>query len=150
MKIQKFNESYKRESYWIFQDDFLKIRKLPIGSCKGKILFRFYNEQEDNWTVCSMILGCAKLINTKYEHNNELRKIEIGEYRKHNISSINAILRLFCQNDEELITRFKKEWTDEIQNIVDSAINFGDIIDRLKDNIYEQADLIFKSRKYNI
>lgn len=149
MKIQKFKESYSRDNYWIFQDEFLKIRKLPGGPFKGKILFKFYQDI-NNWDVCSMILGCAKLINTKYEHNSQLREITIGEYRKINPSSINAILRLFCQNDEELITRFKKEWTDEIHNIVDSASNFGDIIDGFKNGIYEQADLILKPRKYNL
>lgn len=148
MKIQKFNESYKTDNYWVFKDDFLKIRKLTKEPVEGKILFRFYYEKYED--VCSMLYGCAKLLNTKYENNDQIRGITLGDYRKVNTSSINAILRLFCQNDEELAKRIKIKYSDDIYKIVDNAHNLGDVIDGLRIFYDKKIDILLKTKKYNL
>lgn len=158
-RLKKYDNFYTSNSYkgpFVFTDDYkLKIHKIPNGINKDKITFRFFNKINNDYTDrCSLMLGCARVIGTKYENDTELRNIEIGgsKFRKNHYITIEAIINYFIKdlnykkyrpskyeivspdgekyyvNNKYLVTLFEADF----QNIVENANIIGDIIDELK------------------
>lgn len=159
---------YDKSSYWAYSDNFIKIHKILNGVNKGKIQFRFFDENASHGQYfsykCSMMFGVAKLLDTKYANLPEIRDITIGsiKFRKTHSNTIEHILKLFtkidfsCYNnpddkDKSLIKRIISsssilKFGDNIKEISLTAQNLGDIFDKLKilrDEVYEyQKELL--------
>lgn len=130
--------------YWAYESKDFKVHKIITGPNKDKISFRFYDKSNDNYSIkCSTILGCAKVVDTKYENDENLRSIEIGgdKFRRVYINSVEAIIRLFII-DEFSKDFFNSKYFDfkRLINIFGSifgkvlrdAKNIGNVIDNLK------------------
>jgi hypothetical protein len=85
-----------------YEDDYLKIHKIKEGPNKGKIIFKF-NEKIDrglDWSSLSVMSGCAKILDTKYEKIPEIRNIELSDdkkFRRVHSNSIDVILQNFLR-----------------------------------------------------
>lgn len=151
MKIKIFKE-LKVDSYWAFEDEKLKIHKILNGPNKGKILFYFLNEETNLFNdKFSMLLGCAMILDTKYERKKEIREITLGpiQFRKVYVNTITAILERFCEYDNKLISIMKERFSEQLKQIPENSNNLGDMIDALKIIKYE-FKLITEPKKYNL
>lgn len=155
-RLKIYDNFYTSNSYkkpFVFTEVKLKIHKIPNGVNKDKITFRFFNKINNDYTdKCSLMLGCARVIGTKYENNTEIRNIEIGgdKFRKVLYNTVETIILLFLKDlnytklgkyeintisGEKYYINTKKLvylFTDYFQNILTNAINIGDVIDELK------------------
>ena len=137
---------YKNYFFWAFESKYFKVHKITSGPNKDKISFRFYNEENDTYNIkCSAILGCTRIIDTKYESNEKLRSIDIGgkKFRKVYYNSIESILKEFLiynYTDEQIkkmgyyldIRKLITIFGGIFSKIMNESKIIGDVIDKLK------------------
>ena len=163
-----------------FQDDYMIVHKVTEGSNKGRIKFKFYDEDDKNYSnICSMIFGATKILDTKYIDNEQIREVKIGgiKFRKVPANTIDVVLNCFLeqmgynpttwrQNPEEhsdreqLIKILKEVFEYKIKNVALESKDLGDIFDNLlkvRDEIFEfqkehyvEYDSKRMSKKYNV
>lgn len=149
MKIKLFEEL--NNDYFIFEDKYLKIQLIKNGVNKGKIMFRFFNNDTKQFSdKYSMMYSAAILLDSKYERISEIRNIPIGPvlFRKVQTNTLDAIIRKFCTNAVDMIL-YASKFSNEIKNIPMNANNMGDIFDGLRD-VRDRIKIDMDSRKYNI
>lgn len=149
--IDKFDH-HINPNYWAFEDNNLKIHKILHGANKGKIIFRFFDEEEQNFNIkYSMLLGCAKILDTNYENNQKIRAITLGPEKFKNVynNTVDSILRHFCNNDDKLVATMRDEYSKILENVPKESKNLGDIIDKLK-LIKYNFKIITEPKKYNL
>ena len=97
-----------------------------------------------------MMYSAARLLYTKYANNSEIRNIPIGPvlFRKVQTNTLDAIIRRFCTNNDDIIL-YKSKFSDEIKNIPMNANNMGDVFDGLR-QVGDRIKIDMDSRKYNI
>ena len=172
MYIKQF-EDYSKDSYWAFEDDYLKIHKILHGTNRGKIQFRTPNK-ENPYTLnkFSMMYGASVLLDTKYVNLPEIREIEIGRelFRKVATNTMDSIMIEFTKridftdydnvNDKDgftikrlLISSATFKFGDKIKEIALEAKNLGDIFDNLKivkDEVYEYQTEMYNNFKLEL
>lgn len=139
---------FDKKSYFEFEDDYLKIHKIKNGENKGKIFFKFF---EDYALIASssLMLGCAKILDSKYEKDKNIRDIEISghiKFRKIQPNTMEAILKIFVskigypeKEAKNILSKITKDGFNEIVSI-DNDIrmialrskNLGEVLDGLK------------------
>jgi hypothetical protein len=127
----------------------LLINKITEGANKGKILFKFWNEENRTFgDKYSMMAGCAKILDTEYGKNEQLRNIKLEgmKIRKVQTNTVervvyNFLLDLGYVNEfpdkylthgGELILRLRNKFSEKIKAIPTTSNDLGDIIDELK------------------
>lgn len=134
----------KINSYYLFEDNYLKIKKIKNGENKGKIFFNFF-EDYALISKSSLMLGCAKILDTKYEKNKNIRNIEISDsikFRKVQPNTMDAILKIFINKigypEKEVKNIFSKRYNEmmsidnDIRMIALRSKNLGEVLDGLK------------------
>ena len=158
-----------------FKDEKIIIWKVTEGVHKGNVKIKFYKDSTGQYSdIWSTMAGCAKILNTKYESNQQIREI-IPEIKKRKISTntIDTILYTFILNvgydkdDADKIYRsqrydnvLKKSFEEKIQNVSDNYKNLGDIFDglrKVREEFIENEQIFFdeynlnkEANKYNL
>jgi hypothetical protein len=160
VKYIRFFESFEKQNYWAYEDNFLRIHKILNPPNNGKILFRFYDEKSNDFNIkYSMMAGCAKLLGTKYENNPEVRSITLGNrFREVKVNTMDSIFRNFLVElgyerqrmfGDSLAKELRNEFGDYLQKIPSDAKNLGDIIDGLKE-LQSIVEPYVISKRYNL
>lgn len=172
MKIKKFeniSKYFNKDDRYLyaFEDENLQIEKISYGPNNGKIQIRFYDEKTNHYSYkCSMMAGCARLIDTEYENYPEIRKIELApdydefkKFRKVQTNTIESILKYFLEKNgiiNEFIRLSTIKYKEQIKNIAENAKDLGDILDELR-KIYIQIKFDYDewkmqndANKYNL
>ena len=133
MKYLKTYESSKSPFIYEVEKEF-KIHKIQYGTNKGKTSFKFYNEEACTYSnTLSFLLGCFKILDTKFEHDPKIRRIEFGgdRYRKLMHGTASSIIKRL-ENVDFVKKEDKLKYGDKLQNILTYSKNLGDIMDGLK------------------
>lgn len=147
-----------------FENDYLKIHKITEGPNKGKILFKFNENNDTKWSSLSMVSGCAEILDTKYENIPEIRNVELSDnekFRNVHGNTIDVVLQKFLTQmgyvsinknifdrfvsdvlwyRSEIMVNLKNLFTDKIKMCADSAKDLGEVTDLLKkvrDEVFE-------------
>ena len=115
-------------------DGYFWIHKINFGANKGKILFRFYNEESRNYADSnSMLLGCFRILGTKHEYDPKLRKIKLGgeKFRKLYYGTLDAIVKRL-EDVKYTTNEMRKQYEDKLQDTLTLSKNLGDVMDGLK------------------
>ena len=112
----------------------------------------FYIIRGDNQKQWTELVGCATLLSTPFEQDEELRKIKTSNrYTKSNTYSITLSYVFEICNLEE-INKNEDYYIDEYYNVVEMYENtktFGDIFDGLH-KIAEKIPIDLSSNKFGI
>lgn len=176
MKIQRFKIFelvMGGDSNFPFKDDKIKIHQVKNGPNKGKIGINFIDENQ-KFAYAS---GCARLLDTEYEHNIEIRNVKISpKFKKITQFSVEVILRYFLldmgyvedvdNNIENVIwvgsdvmTILKDKFEDDFKELENSK-NLGDVMDglrKIRDEVFEfqrehfeEWEMNRNAKKYNL
>ena len=147
MKYIKTYEDFENK-WFAFEDSNLRVHKIKNGENKDKIMFATPYKNEDGvetWSKHSLMLGCARLLDTKYENNPKIREVEIGgmKFREIKIGTLSAISRLFLmqmgyskEKVNTIIVSFSlislDPIADNLKSLIETAKNLGEVIDGLR------------------
>lgn len=162
--IVKIFEDFEKsnDSYWVFEDEYLKIHKILHGANKGKILFRIFNPKENNFNdKFSMMYGAAIILGTKYTNYPQIREIKLGpiKFRKVQPNTIDAIISNFLKDlkhdDDvstlwiEMFSKMKFKFEKYIKKIAEESIDLGEVFDGLK-KVKDEIEIYTNVNKYNL
>ena len=180
MKYLKIYEDFEKYPAVQFQDEYMIVHKVTVGDNKGRIKFKFYDEEDKNYSnICSMMFGAAKILDTNYIDNEEIRKLKIvkNKFKKVPTNTIDVVLNCFLEqmgynptswrqhpdehtDREQLIKILKENFEDKIKNVALESKELGDIFDNLlkvRNEIFEfqrehysEYDARRMSKKYNV
>lgn len=177
MKIQRFKIFelvMGGDSNFPFKDDKIKIHQVKNGPNRGKIGINFI-DQNQKYAYAS---GCAKLLDTEYEHKPELRNVQINnKFKKITPFSIEVILRDFLLDmgyvevdnksnienvfwvGSDVMTILKDKFEDDFKELENSR-NLGDVMDglrKIRDEVFEfqrehfeEWEMNRNAKKYNL
>ena len=155
-RFENLEKYFNPNDHYIFEDEYLQIEKISYGPNDGKIQFRFYDENTHSYIwKCSMMYGCAKLINTEYETYPEIQEIKIGnkKFRKVQHNTIESVLIDFLKRigypDMNELDSCVVRYGDKIKNIAENAKNLGDVLHEFR-KIYNELKFENDANKYNL
>jgi len=172
-ELRRIREAEAKVSPIKFEDEKLIVHQIKTGQNKGKILFKFNNEIQSkvvgsckesissiwiftsSWDKYSMMSGCSKIIDTKYEKIPEIRRVELGDskFRKVQGNTIDVILYEFLRdmgyedepnkfgigkgdvlgNTSEVIKKLKEKFGYTIIKMIpEKSKDLGEILDKLR------------------
>lgn len=159
VKYLSLYDNFGQESAYPYEDNYLKIHKIKQGPNKGKIQFRFiiptdnmFYSKKDEENKSSMVLGCVKILDTKYENNSQIRKIELGPVRFRKVAPntmesvfVEFLIDMGYEADKStmyaesrygifsnLLKELKEKFSNELKVVAENANNLGDVIDNIK------------------
>ena len=175
MKHLKIFEDYSLN--FAFEDENLKIEKILYGNNKDKISFRFYIDDILSHKS-SLMYGCSEILDSKYENNVNVRKIEIGgiKFRQIHENTIRFIIDDFLKKTDydkdffqympgkikvnTIRNIIKIHFTKDFTEIIEKSKNLGEVLDKLKRlrneildfliDYYEEYQLNKDTNKYNL
>ena len=145
--FEKFNKKYPATQ---FKDNYLEVHKITEGANKGKVVFKFYDNYNEIKSLTSLPFGCAKILDSKYEHNEEIRNVilDVSRFKKVQSNTIEMVLYEFLFDmgykqesdlssgikmfDRDVINDLVSNFSDEIKSVVELSNNIGDVLDGFK------------------
>lgn len=174
MKYLKTFEYWKdmpKGPYYLFEDDYLKIQGIKNNENKGTIVFRF--KKNKYVSKYSILFGCVKLLDTKYEGYKIIRDIKYDSilYSPIHHSTVIAILNKFIadkgyknkgyKNNKKNykfidMNIFKDKFQNKIILLPLECQTLGEILDGLREirseffDYFEQLEAEYTANLYNM
>jgi hypothetical protein len=178
MKYLKIFEEYN--DMFQYKDNYVEVQKIVYGPNKGKIRFYFYEPSTDEHHLgtldrysTSLLLGCYKLLGTKYETMSEIRDIKLDsepKFRKVQTNTADTIMKRLMVDlgyEENMYAHLPKLrepiraiFEPKLKQLPIEAKKLGDIIDwirKFRDDFFafqreefEQWELERSMKKYNL